>query len=339
MAVQGKSGTGGRKKPPIKVYRPPKHAKAVRQFDLAPEQAIGHRVNNMTRKEREVQFQMSGIRPQKKHRRRADTQGLDRLVVKKIKEKNAAEEIPVEFKTAVRENESVEKYEHRLRMEQLRIQRGMSDYGSKTSERKLEYKRDRRAQKQVKKVARLREDEKDEDFTGHTEHVAFGEVVERPPSFADMVLPGETLTLAGAQKRRPETNLELLQMALKTANSSVRNQFGGDNNDHNDDDDDNGMEDDPRKREFLAQQRKQKQKEREALLKVAREKQRQVDLEKAKLQAQAAYQQLKNKRGGDSKGKASMGSLTASTQTIYQAGVKAMRDLHSVDGGVYHHGK
>ena len=131
------------------------------------------------------------------------------------------------------------------------------------------------------------------------------------------------------------SNLEKLQLALKTTNSSIKT-VSGDNSDGEDSGDETT---DPLKLAILAQKKKEKQVERERLLKIAREKQREVDLEKARLQAQAAYRQLKDKRGGASGSRVHMGTLTSTTKTIYQAGVKAMRDLHSVDGGVYHHGR
>jgi hypothetical protein len=153
-------------------------------------------------------------------------------------------------------------------------------------------------------------------------------------------LPGETLKIGGIGKGSAQnsqmSNLEKLQLALKSTNSSIKTVSG----DNSDDDDDSGDETtDPLKLSILAQKKKEKQAEREKLLKIAREKQREVDLEKARLQAQAAYRQLKNKRGGESGTKVHMGTLTSTTKTIYQAGVKAMRDLHSVDGGIYHHGR
>jgi hypothetical protein len=133
MAVQDRNKH--KKKTPFKGYRAPKHVKKVRHFDLAPSEA---KRQTMTRKEREIHNQVRpGAQDVKRMRsisRKADTRGLyDPKTSKNTSQK--IDYTPVEFKTTLRDNESIDQYEHRLKMEELRITKSMSGYEHKNSER------------------------------------------------------------------------------------------------------------------------------------------------------------------------------------------------------------
>jgi uncharacterized protein with PIN domain len=302
MAVQGR--TSKKKVVGPKKLRQPKALKRA-ATDLAPSSS---RSNSLTRREREIQEQMQKQRRGEKY-------------VKKVTKQPKVEALPVpEFKTELRENESMRDFENRLRMERLRIERGMGTFEHKTSQRRLDYKRERRQEKAEKKRAKKAGEEKDDEFTGSTDHIAFGDRVERPPCFEDLALPGDAFMKLNRTKKE-ESNLEKLQKALKTANSDVRSQFSNV---------ENPTETDEQRKIRI----KLQQEERKKLLDQAREQQRQVTVEKARIQAQEAYKQLKSKRGGST---VNIGNLTAHTSTIYAAGVKAAKN--SLDGGVYHHGR
>eukprot|EP00461_Guttulinopsis_vulgaris_P004595 UN04597 len=271
-----------------------------------------------------MQQQMDPAAPVR--RRKADTRGLAPEDIVRVKDVD-------EYKTEKRESESIEKFELRVRMEQIRKEKVANKFEKHASAAKQEYRRNKRALKQEKKLKKLEEEEKDKAFYGKPEQIKFGEVVHRPPSFDDIVLPGEKGNQLDGKRM---SNLEKLQKALSSMEKDTKKkQKALHLGEPLDDEEDKADENDPMVQLMRQQEKKMKEAQREKQLKEAREKQRAVEIEKAKLQAQMAYQQMKNKRGNNP----SLSSLAGIGATLRQATSQAMRDLNSVDGGVYHHGR
>lgn len=315
------------KKPEKKKYTGPKYEKPIRQRDLAPTSSGAE----MNYRDRMVMYQLQreqeGLKPLKRRRREADTYGLAPTEVIRAKDAD-------EFNTEKREGESMEKFENRLRMERLRKEKALrSAFVKQSSEAKQEYRREKRRLKSEKKAHLASEAEKDRRYDGSVEKIAFGERVDRPPSFDDIVLPGDH---KGNQLDAGKlSNLEKLQRALtnmeKDTKRKTRMDAAEDQAAAAEQVDDN----DPMVQMMRAQEKKMKEQQREKQLKEARERQRAVEVEKARLQAQLAYQQMKTKRGNS----ANLSSLQGIGSQLGRASSQASKDLQSVDGGVFHMGR
>lgn len=325
-------------------FRAPKYQKAVRQYDLAP---TGE--DYIDTKTKQIIRQKMGAAPTK--RRKADTKGLE----PELKLKSAPS---IKLKAEIRPGETLQRFENRLKLEKERVERaqlsGFDDV--RVSSRRIEYKRDRRHDKADRKRAKETDKALDDHFRGSAEKIAFGDVVQRPPSFADLKLPG-----AVSLEPKRMSNLEKLSKALDTAttqvqqevkslrNDNVRLQAMVDNDDSENDSDDDYLYDKTEQKlrqqrrilkQLDLQKRQAQQADRARALEDARKSHHALELEKMRYQSQLAYQQMKAKRSKTSASTgASMADLTRATDGIRREDRSAMKTLSDVDGGVYHHGR
>lgn len=182
--------------------------------------------------------------------------------------------------------------------------------------------------KQAKRVDSIKE----EEFKGKVERIPFGEVVDRPPSFDDLKLPGDS----ALDKPKKLSNTDKLAKALQEADPTVRAKYQGLLGNKGDVASRGKLLDD---QGYLRQHLDKTldtskgsapitKADRERLLREAREKKRQAELEKTRQSAMAAYADLKQKRAGESKRKkAGMSSLTFSTMQIKEGAMQAAKDL------------
>jgi hypothetical protein len=240
--------------------------------------------------------------------RKADKRGLPEA--ERIESKPAPK-----YETELRDGESMIAFLNRLNKEKNDHMRENKKTLRATNPRKIAYNKERRMRAAEKILDKKIDEQKEKEFYGVRERIAFGDIVERPPSFDDISLP--TNKKAAARS----SNLAILTKALAQADADVKAKYG-------DLVDATGAEEEEQEEDEEAAKRPRKisQQERAKLLADARQNQRKAEVEKARLQAQMAYRDLKAKRGH--KG---MAALATHGETLRVSTQTAMQALQSVD--------